>query len=82
MSTASDFDRTLETWLADVRPTSPPAGLLGETLDRVADTPRRRAWLISDRWIWGATARRAVAGGRFLWWPGPSCCSSSRSWRR
>jgi len=66
MSTASDFDRTLETWLADVRPTSPPAGLLGETLDRVADTPRRRAWLISDRWIWGATARRAVAGGRFL----------------
>ncbi len=33
MSTASDFDRTLETWLADVRPTSPPAGLLGETLE-------------------------------------------------
>jgi Tol biopolymer transport system component len=66
MSTASDFDRTLETWLADVRPTSPPAGLLDHALDRVADTPRRRAWLISDRWVWGATARRAAAGGRFL----------------
>jgi TolB protein len=66
MSTASDFDRTLETWLADVRPTSPPAGLLDQALDRVADVPRRRAWLISDRWMWGATARRAVAGGRFL----------------
>jgi Tol biopolymer transport system component len=66
MTTASDFDRELETWLADVRPTSPPTGLLDGALDRVADTPRRHAWLIADRWVWGPTARRAVAGGRFL----------------
>jgi Tol biopolymer transport system component len=66
MSTVSDFDRTLETWLADARPTSPPPGLLDQALERVANTRRRPAWLIADRWTWGPTARRAVAGGRFL----------------
>lgn len=66
MSTVSDFDGRLETWLADVRPTSPPPGLLDSALERVAETPRRRGWLITDRWMWGPRARRAVAGGRFV----------------
>jgi len=66
MSTRSEFDRSLETWLGDVRPTSPPPWLLEQTLSQVADTPRRRQWLIADRWTWNANARRAVAGGRFV----------------
>jgi Tol biopolymer transport system component len=66
MSVRSDFDRSLETWLADVRPTSPPAWLLDQTRERLAETPRRRQWLIADRWTWNATARRAAAGGRFV----------------
>ncbi len=66
MSTVSDFDRNLETWLAEIRPTSAPTGLLDQALDRIAETPRRRAWVIADRWMWGPRARRAVAGGRFV----------------
>jgi Tol biopolymer transport system component len=66
MSTRSDFDRNLETWLADVRPTSPPPWLLDQTREALAVTPRRRQWLIADRWTWNANARRAVAGGRFV----------------
>jgi Tol biopolymer transport system component len=66
MSTRSDFDRNLETWLADVRPTSPPPWLLDHTREALAVTPRRRQWLIADRWTWNANARRAVAGGRFV----------------
>ena len=66
MSTRSEFDRSLETWLGDVRPTSPPPWLLEQTLAQLADTPRRRQWLIADRWTWNANARRAVAGGRFV----------------
>ena len=64
MSTVNEFDRSLETWLADVRPTAAPSGLLDQALVRVAETPRRRSWLIGDRWMWGATARRAAATGR------------------
>jgi Tol biopolymer transport system component len=66
MSTRSDFDRAVESWLADVRPTSAPPWLLDETRERLAATPRRRQWLIVDRWTWNANARRAMAGGRFV----------------
>jgi TolB protein len=66
MTTRSDFDRTLESWLADVRPTSPPPWLLEQSVERIATTSRRRQWLIPDRWTWNANARRAVAGGRLL----------------
>jgi Tol biopolymer transport system component len=66
MSTPREFDRTLETWLADARPTSPPPWLLEQTLERLAETPRRPQWLIADRWTWNAKARRAAAGGGFV----------------
>jgi Tol biopolymer transport system component len=66
MTTRTDFDRTLETWLAEVRPTAPPAGLLEQTRERLAETTRRPQWLIADRWTWNAAARRALAGGRLV----------------
>lgn len=66
MTTRSDFDRSLETWLADVRPTSPPPWLLDQTRERLAETDRRSEWLIPDRWTWNANARRLVASGRVV----------------
>lgn len=66
MSTRIDFDRTLETWLADARPAAAPPGLMDQTRERLAETRRRPQWLIADRWTWNAHARRALAGGRAL----------------
>ena len=82
MSTASDFDRTLETWLADVRPTSPPAGLFGDARPRGRHAAPPGLADLGSMDLGGR--RSAGRGGRPLpsWWRGPSCCSSSRSWRR
>jgi TolB protein len=66
VSARTDFDRTLETWLADVRPTSPPPWLLEQTRQRLAATDRRAQWLISDRWTWNASARRLASRGRVV----------------
>ena len=66
MTTRSDFDRNLETWLTDVRPTSAPTWLLDQTRERLAETERRAQWLIPDRWTWNATSRRVLAGGRVV----------------
>ena len=66
MTTRSDFDRTLTDWLAEVRPTVTPAGLLDEALERVAVTRRRRPWLILDRWTWSARVRDWSSAGRVL----------------
>ena len=66
MTTRNDFDRILSDWLADVRPTIAPSGLLDQTLDQVAETKRRRSWLILDRWTWSAHARHGRSAGRVL----------------
>jgi TolB protein len=59
-----DVARKVGIWLRSERPTMAPEGLLDAIEREVATTPRRRGWLILDRWAWRheATVRRVGAG--------------------
>jgi Tol biopolymer transport system component len=64
MTARHDVDRQLTAWLEAERPTTAPDGLLEAIQREIASTPRRRSWLIADRWIWhyGAGLRTVARG--------------------
>ena len=64
MSANETFDRTLAAWLDETRLANAPDGLLDDVVARVAETPRRREWLIGDRWTWSARARQVSVAMR------------------
>ena len=51
MTARDDFDRLLTAWFDDDAAGREPEHLLDEVLARTARTPRRRAWLIPERWL-------------------------------
>lgn len=66
MTMRTDLDRTLTAWLEAERPALAPDGLLDLVRTEVAETSRRPAWLVLDRWTWTATATRLWVAGRVL----------------
>ena len=60
MTMQTDFDRVLTAWLVDERPSTAPAGLIDQVVNRVAVTNRRPGWLVLDGWTWRPALRLAA----------------------
>jgi Tol biopolymer transport system component len=66
MTSRTDFDRALASWLTSERPPAAPDGLVDDALDEVASTARRPGWMVLDHWVWTASVRRLAGAGRVL----------------
>ncbi len=68
MTERDDLDRLLATWLTSDAATSEPGHLLGQVLAKTAQTRRRPAWRIPERWIpMSAISNATLVAARRSW---------------